>query len=95
VINLGCFLQDRGVSQLVERTKFAEADDSLVLEDESARMAVSGDVLSVGDVVTGVIVALRGAANAAGHFLATVIASPFPPLLSCSLSFFPPPVSLM
>lgn len=65
-------LQERGVSQLVGRTKFVEPDDSLVLEDASARMAVLGTVLSPADVVTGVVLALRGMANASGQFLTTV-----------------------
>jgi hypothetical protein len=43
-----------------------------VLEDESARVQLSGEALPVRDLVTGVVVAVKGAAGAGGDFLVTV-----------------------
>lgn len=65
-------LQDRGAAQLVGRAKFVGADDALILEDESARMSLRGDKLPVGDLVTGVVMAVRGAAVPGGDFIVRV-----------------------
>lgn len=65
-------LQDRGASQLVGRTKFVGADDSIVLEDESARMKLRGDSLPVGQLVTGVVMAVKGVAAPGGDFQVNV-----------------------
>lgn len=40
----------------------------LVLEDDSARIALCGDALPVGECVTGVVVALRGRCQPNGDF---------------------------
>ena len=65
-------LQDRGASQLVGRTKFVGADDSIILEDESARMKLRGESLPVGQLVTGVVMAVRGVAAPGGDFQVNV-----------------------
>ncbi|KAL3142785.1 hypothetical protein ABBQ38_003084 [Trebouxia sp. C0009 RCD-2024] len=62
------YVKDRGASQLVGRTKFVGADDSIILEDESARMKLRGDSLPVGQLVTGVVMAVKGVAAPGGDF---------------------------
>ena len=65
-------IQDRGASQLVGRTKFVGADDSIILEDESARMKLRGEGLPVGQLVTGVVMAVKGVAAPGGDFQVNV-----------------------
>lgn len=65
-------LQDRGASQLVGRTKFVGSDDSIILEDESARMKLKGEDLPVGQLVTGVVMAVKGVAAPGGDFRVNV-----------------------
>ena len=65
-------LQDRGASQLVGRTKFVGADDSIILEDESARMKLRGESLPIGQLVTGVVMAVKGVAAPGGDFQVNV-----------------------
>lgn len=65
-------MQDRGASQLVGRTKFVGGDDSIILEDESARMRLRGESLPVGQLVTGVVMAVRGVAAPGGDFQVNV-----------------------
>ena len=55
-------LQDRAVGQLLGHTRFTSPEDTLILEDESARMPLTGDALSPGSFVTGVVMAVRGTA---------------------------------
>ncbi|DBA81928.1 hypothetical protein WJX77_005299 [Trebouxia sp. C0004] len=62
------YVKDRGASQLVGRTKFVGADDSIILEDESARMKLRGEGLPVGQLVTGVVMAVKGVAAPGGDF---------------------------
>ncbi len=52
--------QDRGLGELVGRTRFASDEDTLVLEDEAARVQLQADVtlMSPGDLVTGVMMIL-------------------------------------
>ena len=69
------FVQDASVAQLTGRTKFAEPSDTLVLEDESARINLRGEALDVEGLVTGVVVAVRGSAAPNGDFIVTVRAS--------------------
>lgn len=78
-----CGLQDRGASQLVGRTKFVGADDSIILEDESARMKLRGDGLPVGQLVTGVVMAVKGVAAPGGDFQVNVSCSVYCPELVC------------
>lgn len=61
-------MQDRGASQLVGRTKFVGADDCIILEDESARMKLRGEGLPVGQLVTGVVMVVKGFAAPGGDF---------------------------
>ena len=49
-------------------TSFVSDDDSLVLEDESARMALKGNAMPLGPLVTGVVAAVRGVSAANGDF---------------------------
>ena len=61
------------MDRLIGRTKFAEADDVVVLEDEGARVVLRGDCLPSGTLVTGVSFAVRGAAAPGGdHFVVQV-----------------------
>ena len=63
------------MDRLIGRTKFAEAEDVAVLEDEGARVVLRGDCLPTDVLVTGVSLAVRGAAAPGGdHFV--VQASP-------------------
>ena len=65
-------MQDRGLEQLIGKTRFTDADDAMVLEDESARVQLRGSSLPAGDLVTGVVVAVRGSAVPGGEFWVTV-----------------------
>ncbi|KAK9829526.1 hypothetical protein WJX72_006332 [[Myrmecia] bisecta] len=62
------YVKDRGVAQLTSNTKFTAPEDVLILEDEAARMTLRGDALAIGELVTGVILAVRGVAIAGGDF---------------------------
>ena len=57
---------------MIGKTRFSDASDTLVLEDESARVQLRGSALRVGDLVTGLIVAVRGSAAPGGDFWVTV-----------------------
>ena len=61
-------MQDRGIETLTGHTSFVSDDDSLVLEDESARMALQGPGMPAGPLVTGVVAAVRGVSSANGDF---------------------------
>ena len=76
--------QDRGVETLTGRTCFVSEDDSLVLEDESARMALRGQGIDVGRLVTGVVAAVRGVSAANGEFHVKVGRSSVPFLAALS-----------
>ncbi|KAK9833520.1 hypothetical protein WJX81_000749 [Elliptochloris bilobata] len=60
--------KERGLENLTGRAKLAAPDDTLVLEDASARMALRGDGCPPGPLVTGVVAAVRGAAAPGGDF---------------------------
>ena len=66
--------QDRGVGALVGAAGFVSDDDSLVLEDECARMALRGPGIAPGPLVTGVVAAVRGTSAPNGEFLVKVSA---------------------
>ena len=68
-------LQDRGIETLTGHTSFVSDDDSLVLEDESARMALKGSAIAAGPLVTGVVAGVRGVSSANGDFQVKVLAS--------------------
>mmetsp|Transcript_34598 Transcript_34598/g.87513 ORF Transcript_34598/g.87513 Transcript_34598/m.87513 type:complete len:484 (-) Transcript_34598:388-1839(-) len=65
------YTKDRGLSAALGATSFCSDDDSLVLEDEGARMALRADpsVLPVQQLLTGVVVAVRGVHEPGGDFL--------------------------
>ncbi|CAL8463006.1 g2540 [Coccomyxa elongata] len=58
--------KERGIETLTGHTSFVSDDDSLVLEDESARMALRG--IDAGPLVTGVVAAVRGVSAPNGEF---------------------------
>ena len=61
------------MDRLIGCAKFAEAEDVVVLEDEGARVVLRGDCLPTAALVTGVSLAVRGAAAPGGdHFLVQV-----------------------
>ena len=70
-------LQDRGIETLTGHTSFVSDDDSLVLEDESARMALKGNAIAAGPLVTGVVAAVRGVSSANGDFQVKVCILPY------------------
>lgn len=53
---------------MVGRTKFVGANDCIILEDESARMKLHGESLPVGQLVTGVVMVVKGFAAPGGDF---------------------------
>ncbi|KAK9865862.1 hypothetical protein WJX84_002679 [Apatococcus fuscideae] len=57
------YVKDRAVGQLLGHTRFTSPDDTLILEDESARMPLTGEALQPGTFVTGVVMAVRGTAT--------------------------------
>eukprot|EP00041_Stephanoeca_diplocostata_P028186 m.789764 g.789764 ORF g.789764 m.789764 type:complete len:484 (-) comp23324_c1_seq2:70-1521(-) len=50
------------------RSKYFSSDDSIVLEDQSGRVGLSGDVLLPKNMVTGVVIAVMGRELASGEF---------------------------
>lgn len=56
------------------RAKFVGADDCIILEDESARMKLHGQGLPVGQLVTGVVMVVKGVAVPGGDFHVNVSA---------------------
>lgn len=49
------YIKDRGLGELTGRTRFASEDDTLVLEDEAARVQLQAEaaLVSPGGIVTG------------------------------------------
>lgn len=64
--------QDQSVEQLVGKSKFTDATDTIVLEDTSARVQLKGSALPAGDLVTGVVLAVKGTAVPGGDFWVNV-----------------------
>ncbi|KDD74638.1 hypothetical protein H632_c1165p0, partial [Helicosporidium sp. ATCC 50920] len=67
------YLEDDVVQSSLGRARFVSGDDRLVLEDESARIALSREStgLDAGACVSGIVVALRGVVQANGELLVT------------------------
>ncbi|KAK9122657.1 hypothetical protein Sjap_012259 [Stephania japonica] len=63
------YSKERSTVPIVKPHNFMHPDDHLVLEDESGRVKLSGDVLSPSTFVTGIVVALHGKETDAGDFL--------------------------
>ena len=70
-------VQDKGLEQLIGKAKFTDSSDTAVLEDESARVQLRGTALPVADLVTGIVVALKGTAVKGGDFWVSVSSSYF------------------
>ena len=62
------YTKDRGLAQHLGRTRFTSPDDAFVLEDEGARVALSGEGLLPAECVTGVVAAVRGTVLPNGVF---------------------------
>jgi len=65
------YTKERVLAAQLGRTRFAQADDRLILEDESARVSLIGEALDPGQFVTGVIAAMRGSVLPNGEFQVT------------------------
>ncbi|KAK9170522.1 hypothetical protein Syun_002662 [Stephania yunnanensis] len=63
------YSKERSAVPIVKPHNFMHPDDHLVLEDESGRVKLSGDVFSPSTFVTGIVVALHGKETDAGDFL--------------------------
>ncbi|KAI8468881.1 MAG: DNA polymerase alpha/epsilon subunit B-domain-containing protein [Monoraphidium minutum] len=69
----------RARPQALGLTNFCDASDAIVLEDEGSRLVLRGatpEALPVGALVTGVVAAVRGRADAGGDFVVTDICFP-------------------
>lgn len=62
------YTKDRGTRAALDKTQFCDESDTCVLEDEGARMVLGG-VFPVQELVTGVVVAVRGMAQPGGDFI--------------------------
>ncbi len=68
------------MGQLLGHASFTSPDDTLILEDESARMPLTGDALKHDSLVTGVVMAVRGTATPGTEgFHVQASSSPPPP----------------
>ena len=73
------YVKDAGLgSAETSAAKFVSDDDSLVLEDEGARVKLVGPAANVDEFVTGVVLAAKGRVIANGEFEADEICFPAP-----------------
>jgi len=72
------YAKDKSLQAHLQGTKFVSGDDSLVLEDEGARMQLGGSRLSPGDFVSGICVAVKGTETEGGHFEVSDVCFPGP-----------------
>jgi DNA polymerase delta subunit 2 len=80
------YSKERSAGPIVQPHNFVHADDELVLEDESGRVKLRGDILLPSVYVTGNVVALHGKETSAGDFLVEDILEPgLPPQLELPL----------
>ncbi|XP_028787739.1 DNA polymerase delta small subunit-like isoform X1 [Neltuma alba] len=63
------YSKERSRTPLVRPHNFMHPDDHLVLEDESGRVKLSGDLISPSVYITGIVVAIHGKETGAGEFL--------------------------
>ncbi|XP_054804350.1 DNA polymerase delta small subunit isoform X2 [Prosopis cineraria] len=63
------YSKERSTTPLVKPHNFVHPDDHLVLEDESGRVKLSGDLISPSVYITGIVVAIHGKETGAGEFL--------------------------
>ncbi|KAD3336311.1 hypothetical protein E3N88_31830 [Mikania micrantha] len=76
------YSKERSATPLVSPDNFVHPDDTLVLEDESGRVNLKGNVLSPSVYVTGNVVALHGKETDAGDFFVDdVLEAGLPPQL--------------
>ncbi|KAJ9181173.1 hypothetical protein P3X46_009329 [Hevea brasiliensis] len=80
------YSKERSAVPLVKPHNFLHLDDHLVLEDESGRVKLGGDMLSPSSYVTGVVVALHGKETGSGDFLVLdVLEAGLPPQIELPL----------
>ncbi|UPR01587.1 small subunit of DNA polymerase delta [Chloropicon primus] len=74
------YAKDKSLETHLASTKFVSGDDTLVLEDEGARMNLGckGDSLDPADFVSGVCVAVRGTEEEGGNFVVKEVCLPGP-----------------
>ncbi|CAM9627762.1 unnamed protein product [Scytosiphon promiscuus] len=65
------FREDRGISMavVVPVGSFTSEDDSLVLEDESGRVSVSGSGIQCDSLVSGMVIAVKGTVKGSGEMV--------------------------
>ncbi|ERN17104.1 hypothetical protein AMTR_s00044p00103310 [Amborella trichopoda] len=63
------YSKERSAVPLVKPHNFLHPDDHLILEDESGRVKLIGDVVKPSDYVTGVVLAVHGEETSDGDFL--------------------------
>ncbi|CAH9127678.1 unnamed protein product [Cuscuta epithymum] len=63
------YSKGRNSAQIIQSQTFMHPDDSLILEDESGRVKLSGSLLVPSTYVTGLVVAIHGKETTAGDFL--------------------------
>lgn len=61
------FLEERPDPVEAARSKYCGEKDSMILEDESGRLAISGAVLASRPLMTGMVICAAGACNQAGE----------------------------
>ncbi|KAB1216451.1 DNA polymerase delta small subunit [Morella rubra] len=80
------YSKERSATPLVKLHNFMHPDDKLVLEDDSGRVKLAGDVLLPSVCVTGLVVALHGKETDAGDFLVQdVLEAGLPPQIKLPL----------
>ena len=62
------YTKERALSAQLGRTRFVQPDDRVVLEDEGARVSLSGEGLPPGSCGAGVLAAVRGTVQPNGEF---------------------------
>jgi len=72
------YSQDKTIKAALGASKFIGPDDSLIMEDEGARMKLCGDCLSVDELVSGIVVGVKGVEVPGGDFEVHDICFPGP-----------------
>ncbi|KAL6780503.1 POLD2 [Auxenochlorella protothecoides x Auxenochlorella symbiontica] len=67
------YVKDKTTQQHLGRTRFTSPDDKLVLEDEGARIVLTGPVVPTASLVTGVVASVRGRILPSGEFCVSEI----------------------
>lgn len=74
------YSKERTVVPIVQPHNFLHSNDYLILEDDSGRVKLTGEVLSPSMFVTGVVVALHGNENSDGDFyVQSILEAGLPP----------------